>query len=657
VSYWWPYWQTNSFNGNYWSNYDIPTEGCNDSDNNKICDSPYIFDMGRDNSPWIIKDGWNIPINQPPTISNINQYKSDGQTLISEDGITAEEIVVFKATLQDQDNDQVKLQIELKEFNQVFDGQNLLESDLVLSGSETIITRYGLVPASYHWRARAVDDKGNASDWQEFGTAGDTDFEIKLVPLYTQVVSDFPSRRETESWSDKPYAEGVLGNYDCGLSIANCGCAITSMVMLGRYYGIDTGIDNTSADPGTINTWLTSNSGYTSDGRLWWSKAINYLGFIDRTTGKTMARFDFNDKTDWNVPASNPRIDDFINAAKPIVVYSSKFGHYFIIDNKLSTAYGLKDPAWYNTKTLNDPENLANRVRDYNNHFNTANLFSYLSTPKPITASISLSLASPAELLIIDPLGRKLGRDPIIDINYNEIPDGIYSKEGPIVTSDVPLAPEQIHESKIISIPFPIDGQYDIQVIGIETGTYALDLLVYNQAWQSKSTAIEGTTAIDNIQEFDLSYFTETSEETEILRIINIDIKPDSYPNSINLKSKGVIPVAVLTDGFFNAKDIVINSVIFAGASLTKGKLEDIDNDGDIDLILHFNTQSLQLDSNSIEAVLTGQLTDGILIKGTDSVKIIQVAAKQTTLAKLLSFINQFIQNLFAAIGLVAIKQ
>ena len=232
------------------------------------------------------------PTNQPPTFSNLNQYKSDGIILISENNITTEDNVIFKATVSDSDNDKVKLQIELKEYNQPFNGLNLIESGFVSSTSETIITRTGLIDGQYYWRARAVDDKGNASNWQEFGTAGNVDFEVKLVPLYTQVRSPYPSDELTNSWDDLQYGPG---NYaDCIdandlrriSTIRRCGCAITDMVMLGRYYNINVGINTSSVDPANTNAWLTNNDGYTSNGRLSWGKAIEYLGFIDEPTGK-----------------------------------------------------------------------------------------------------------------------------------------------------------------------------------------------------------------------------------------------------------------------------------------------------------------------------------------------------------------------------------
>jgi len=49
----------------------------------------------------------------------------------------------------------------------------------------------------------------------------------------------------------------------------------------------------------------------------------------------------------------------------------------------------------------------------------------------------------------------------------------------------------------------------------------------------------------------------------------------------------------------------------------------DVDNDGDSDLLLFFNSQDMNLTSGSINATLTGQAYDGIYIRGTDSVEIV----------------------------------
>jgi len=100
--------------------------------------------------------------------------------------------------------------------------------------------------------------------------------------------------------------------------------------------------------------------------------------------------------------------------------------------------------------------------------------------------------------------------------------------------------------------------------------------------------------------------------------------------------------VAVLTAGDFKASDVDPETVEFAGAKPVRWKLEDVDEDGDLDMLFHFKTQDLLkdennpegLDENSTEATLTATLvgtmastmtsetTAGDIIQGTDEVCI-----------------------------------
>jgi hypothetical protein len=84
-------------------------------------------------------------------------------------------------------------------------------------------------------------------------------------------------------------------------------------------------------------------------------------------------------------------------------------------------------------------------------------------------------------------------------------------------------------------------------------------------------------------------------EFDEAVTEVQIDIKPGSSPNTINPKSKGVIPVAILTTKSFNATTVDPLSVEFgpkgAFEAYGKGHREDANGDGKKDLVLHFNTQ------------------------------------------------------------------
>jgi hypothetical protein len=102
-----------------------------------------------------------------------------------------------------------------------------------------------------------------------------------------------------------------------------------------------------------------------------------------------------------------------------------------------------------------------------------------------------------------------------------------------------------------------------------------------------------------------------------------VDIKPGSDPNSVNPESKGVLPVAVLTDEEFEAAEVDPDSVLFEGAAPVRSTEEDVDSDGDADLVFHFKMEELELDENSTEATLTGATWDETPILGTDSVNVV----------------------------------
>lgn len=106
---------------------------------------------------------------------------------------------------------------------------------------------------------------------------------------------------------------------------------------------------------------------------------------------------------------------------------------------------------------------------------------------------------------------------------------------------------------------------------------------------------------------------------------VAIDIRPGSFPNSINPRSRGVIPVAVLTTSTFDAGTINPSTVTF-GRNLSgpvNSALEDVDKDGDLDLILHFPTQDTGITCGDTAASLTGQTYAGQTVKGSDSINTV----------------------------------
>ena len=89
------------------------------------------------------------------------------------------------------------------------------------------------------------------------------------------------------------------------------------------------------------------------------------------------------------------------------------------------------------------------------------------------------------------------------------------------------------------------------------------------------------------------------------------------------------MPVAILSTTGFDVGTVDPETVVFAGTAPKKWTTEDIDGDGDIDLLLHFDTEKLNLTVSNTEATLTGQTTEGREISGSDSVRIVPIKGKK----------------------------
>ena len=106
------------------------------------------------------------------------------------------------------------------------------------------------------------------------------------------------------------------------------------------------------------------------------------------------------------------------------------------------------------------------------------------------------------------------------------------------------------------------------------------------------------------------------------VKTVQIDIRPGNDRNHVNLRSKGFVPVAVLSTGDFDARMVDPYSVLFADAAPKRWRIRDVDGDGDLDMLFRFRTQELFLTPDSTEAVLKGKTVDGVEIEGLDSVTI-----------------------------------
>ena len=138
-----------------------------------------------------------------------------------------------------------------------------------------------------------------------------------------------------------------------------------------------------------------------------------------------------------------------------------------------------------------------------------------------------------------------------------------------------------------------------------------------------------------NVLEFEIMNFGDPSA-FDYFAVVNyqlkvaIDIKPGEYPNTINLGSNGKVPVAILSSRTFDATLVDPLTVTLAGAHVAiRGRgtpmadIKDVNEDGLLDLLVHVETEALELSPEDTEAVLLGRTYDGLHITGTDSVRIV----------------------------------
>jgi hypothetical protein len=111
---------------------------------------------------------------------------------------------------------------------------------------------------------------------------------------------------------------------------------------------------------------------------------------------------------------------------------------------------------------------------------------------------------------------------------------------------------------------------------------------------------------------------------------VGIDIKPGSFPNSFNINGNGVIPVAVLGSDTLDVTEIDLSTLSFAGLDVrVKGNgdpqcsVKDTNGDGHDDLVCQFVDDPDNWIPDDGTATLTGQLNDGTVFHGTDSINIV----------------------------------
>ena len=113
---------------------------------------------------------------------------------------------------------------------------------------------------------------------------------------------------------------------------------------------------------------------------------------------------------------------------------------------------------------------------------------------------------------------------------------------------------------------------------------------------------------------------------------VEIDVKPGSDPNSVNANTRGVLPVAILGSDDFDATQIDQDTISAYTTSVDadfdawfatplRCSIEDVSDDGILDLNCKFSKEGLMLDCWTNGLVVSGAVLDGTSFIGSDTIR------------------------------------
>ena len=120
------------------------------------------------------------------------------------------------------------------------------------------------------------------------------------------------------------------------------------------------------------------------------------------------------------------------------------------------------------------------------------------------------------------------------------------------------------------------------------------------------------------------SFGSRSVEVGGVAQPIITDLKADGLPSKFNPKSRGVISVALLTAGFSHAASIDVTTLRFGATGHDAAPLhsffEDVDDDGDLDLVVFFSSSDSGIGCETLFTYVTGRTFAGEQIAGADSI-------------------------------------
>lgn len=361
------------------------------------------------------------------------------------------------------------IQTTIKFFSSYNGYQNCFIGDWVVCGV-TAVRAYWYIPA------RCQPSGTYTTTFYDNGVQ----YDQRQFKLLSQI-----KEGKVPSYDQSIYTTQLMGWLPPRPTIRVKGCALTSLAMILSYHGI-TGPSGTLIKPDELNEKLKEVGGYTMHDQIeWWAVSAITGGKVNFAP-----EFSFNN-LESNICEYGPQMV----GAEGSTGYPNS--HWM-------AATGLNENGNY---LVNDP--WQSRDKFYGENWPVSNSTRGFKGPGFIITNlsgISIYLHSPAELLLIDPQGRRLGMDPITGQNFKEIPKSFYELSA-LTDQETGLTEEP---SKELTFAEPIDGEYVLEVTGTGIGDYALEVRAMNNTMQRSSTLVEQVPITPNERHQYKFYFSGT---------------------------------------------------------------------------------------------------------------------------------------------------
>ncbi len=234
-------------------------------------------------------------------------------------------------------------------------------------------------------------------------------------------------------------------------------------------------------------------------------------------------------------------IEDYL--ARKIPVLLKVFDHtHFVVANGIETYFKKRENKWVKTYFINDvgyANNFAmvnGEIGDINKQIDWDNKFSYAMfmapTDKSKTNGLVLQIFSPAQAFIVDPLGRRRGLNPADGISYDEIPDVTATLGEASFTTlpDFPVPPDP-DPVKYIHINQPVQGEFQIQIVGTGSGPYTLEIIKIDAFGTETTQLIHGNTVEGQIDPVAVNY---KNNENDVIPPVTVSDFVEAPWNRIN---------------------------------------------------------------------------------------------------------------------------